>query len=187
MLLFKVENGLVKPLETTLLIAPFKKLWDRDTTKHKDRVSKEFSFIYFFCSYAADNPYKGYIDDAERKNKIVEGLFNENKWEPDMLINDGIMQFREFQHNASPSLIYFESVRKALDTLRQYWETLDMKKTTKTGMLVNKPSDVARGIEQTSSLLVKLADLEAKVLQELLSNSKTKGNRIINHFEKAAR
>ena len=188
MLLFKVEDGLVKPYETTLLITPFKRLWVRDSTEHKEIVSKEFAYIYFYCSYADDNPYKGYVDDEKRSMKIVEGIFpDDSSWTPDMMVNDGIAQFREFQYNASPSLAYFESTRNALDTLRKYWETLDMTKTTKTGMLVNKPADVARGIEQTASLLVKLSDLESKVKQEVMSSSKTRGNRVINYFEKMPR
>lgn len=188
MLLFKVEDGLVKPFETTLLIVSFRKLWDRDTTKNKEIVSKEFAYIYFYCSYSEDNPYIGYTDDEVRSRKIIEGLFKDvDQWQPDELVEDGIMQFKEFQNNASPSLAYFHSTRVALDKLREYWETLDMTKTTRSGQLLNKPSDVARGIEQTSSLLVKMADLELKVKQELMSQGKTRGNRTINYFEKAPR
>lgn len=183
--MFSAEDNAVLPWEFTLQIYPFGEMWERDKSEHKEVCGREFAYIFFYCSLRKDNPYKGYIDDTERHEKIVEGLYHDfPDWQPDALVKDGILAYEDYQENASQSLKYYKSVRKALDTLRQYWETLDMTKTTKTGMLVNKPSDVARGIEQTSSLLVKLADLEGKVQQELLTDSKTRGNRVINHFEK---
>lgn len=184
-LLFVIQDGRVFPTEECITIYPFSEIWKRDKTEKKDISNKEFGYIEFFCSYRKENPYAGYTDDKERHQKIVAGLFpDEPSWLPSTLVNDGIMVYQDFQLNASPSLKYYVSTNMALETLRMYWETLNMKKETKTGMLVNKPADVARGLKETAGLLAQNADLLIKVQQELLTNSKTRGNRIINHFEK---
>lgn len=183
--LFIIEDGIVKPSQVALTIYPFSDIWERDSSLKKDIATKEFAYIEYYCSYKKDNPYAGYTDDMERHSKIIQGLFPNNlDWMPDLLLNDAILVYQDFQLNASPTLKYFLAAKSALDTLSNYWKTLDMSKVTRTGMLLNKPSDVARGLEQTATLLSKFVDLEIKVQQELLSNNKTRGNRIINHFEK---
>jgi hypothetical protein len=183
--LFIIEDGIVKPSEVALTIYPFSDIWNRDSSLKKDIATKEFGYIEYYCSYKKDNPYYGINDDYERHQKIVKGLFPDNPdWLPDALLNDAILVYQDFQLNASPTLKHFKSARIALDTLSKFWETLDMTTKTKSGMLLHKPSDVARGLEQTATLLSKFVDLESKVQQELLSSNKTRGNRIINHFEK---
>jgi len=183
--LFVIQDGIVSPTPECLLIHPFGAISKRDKSVKKSHSSLEFTYIEFYCSYKKENPYAGYTDDRIRHTKILQGIFPDNPdWLPDPLVNDGIMVYADFQHNASPSLKYYEATDKALETLRNYWETLDMTKATKTGMLINKPSDVARGLKETAGLLAQNADLLIKVQQELLSNNKTRGNRIINHFEK---
>lgn len=183
--LFIIEDGMVRPSEIALTIYPFSEIWNRDSSLKKDIATKECAYIEFYCSYKKDNPYKGYNDDQERHDKIVKGLFPlDLNWMPDYLVTDGIMVYQDFQLNASPTLEHFINAKKALNTLSNFWKNLDMTKTIKSGALLHKPSDVARGLEQTATLLSKFVDLEIKVQQELLSSNKTRGNRIINHFEK---
>lgn len=48
--LFIVENNIAKPNTETLLIEPFKTIWERDKTKDKEQAIKEFTFIELMSS-----------------------------------------------------------------------------------------------------------------------------------------
>ena len=48
--LFIVENNIAKPNTETLLIEPFKTIWERDKTEDKGQAIKEFTFIELMSS-----------------------------------------------------------------------------------------------------------------------------------------
>ena len=72
--LFTVENAVAKPNVETLLISPFKEIWERDTSSDKSQAIKEFTFIELMTSKKKTNPYAGYADDI-RFNKLREIYF----------------------------------------------------------------------------------------------------------------
>ena len=182
--LFVIEDGVVKPTQEALVIPAVKFLRDRDKSEKKERATLEYAYVEFFCSKKKTNVYAGYIDDAVRSFKIIEGLFKKVTWKPDKAVKKVIDIYLEFQYKASPTLSFYESALVGLQKLQDYYNTIDMTLVTRGGALVNKPSDVARGLSATASLLTEFTSLREKVEQELLSNTKTKGNRTINHFEK---
>ena len=57
--LFIVENNVAKPNTETLLISPFKEIWERDLTEDKEIVLKEFTFMDLVSSKRKTNPYAG--------------------------------------------------------------------------------------------------------------------------------
>ena len=56
--LFKVENQRVTPVTETLLISPFKEIWERDTDSRKGTAILEFTYIEFISSELKTNPIK---------------------------------------------------------------------------------------------------------------------------------
>jgi hypothetical protein len=182
--LFNTEDGIVTPLEYTLLIHPFSDIWNRDLTTKKDVASVEFAYIEFLCSYAKKNPYVGYDDDIKESKVRANAARTINGWQPDELVNEGVAIYCSFRDEASPTLRFYLSNLEGAKRLQDYFKTVDLTKVTKTGMLVNKPSDVARSLSQASAIMTNLEALKVKVQQELFESNKVRANRIVNHFER---
>jgi hypothetical protein len=71
--LFKRDGYDVKVDPEALLLKPFKKIWDRDKSKDKNRAMQELGFIYFVCDPRSD--YQYLVDIEVRK----EGYFLESR------------------------------------------------------------------------------------------------------------
>lgn len=181
--LFVVEGGIVLPTEEAKCIYPFRDIWERDTTVKKDVATKEFAYIEFMCSYKKSNPFAGYAEEL-RPKYIIDRVIRINGWEPDDLIEDGIVVYKDFQTKASPSIQFYEAALNGVKTMQSYYLNLDMNKMTKGGALVNKPSDVARGLSQTAAILQNLETLREKVQQELFESNRVRANRQVNQFER---
>lgn len=180
--LFIVENNVAKPNVETLLISPYKEIWERDSTSTKDNAIKEFTYIELMVSKRKSNPYAGYSDE-QRHLKLQEMLFN-SEWRPDVLIERGLAKYVEFQKEASPTYSYYVSVSKAAEKMRDFFDSFDMtEKNERTGLPVHKPSDITRALNDTDKVLQNLNSMKDKVEQELFEQTKTRGNKQINHFE----
>lgn len=182
--LFTTDNEIIIPNENTLLIHPFSEIWKRDTTPQKDIACREFIYIEFLCSYKKSNPFTGYADDV-KESKVRSNVFHDMpKWTPDNLVNEGIAIYCSLRDEASPSLRFYLSNLEGAKKLQDYYMTMDMTATTRAGILVNKPADVARGLSEATKVLTTLEALKVKVEQELYESNKLRANRVVNHFER---
>lgn len=180
--LFAVENHIAKPNTETLLISPFKEIWERDKSEGKEIALKELTFVEFMSSKKKTNPYAGYEDD-KRFNKLKETLFEED-WEPDELIERALVKIKDFQEEASPTYQYYLSASRAASKMRTFFNEFDInERNERNGNPIYKPSDITRALNDTDKVLQNLNSLKEKVEQELFEQTKTKGNKTINPFE----
>lgn len=99
MKLFKYEGYEVKVAPEALTLKPFKKIWDRDKSKNKERAVLEFSFLYFFCDPRSD--YQYIADDDDRREAVKEGIGFDKDWKPDTALNAAAAFYRTFDSNAA--------------------------------------------------------------------------------------
>lgn len=177
--LFTVENSTALPNTETLLISPFKDIWERN--KNKETAIKEFTFIELMTSKKKTNPYAGY-SDTEREIKLKALLFDKN-WKPDNLILEGIAKVIEFQKEASPTYSYYTSVLEATEKMKDFFKTFDINETNEKGVRTFKPNEIVMAIANTDKVLQNLNSMKEKVEQELFEQTKTKSNKQINPFE----
>jgi hypothetical protein len=181
--LFTIENSIAKPQAETLLISPFKEIWDRDISKHKEIAIKEFTYIELMTSKKKTNPYAGYTDEV-RNNKLCSMLFDDKNWQPDDLVIQGIAKIIEFQKEASPTYQYYIDNLAAAEKTREFLKTIDLsERSYKTGNPIYKPKDVTSAIIDSEKVILTLAILKDKVEQELFDNVRTRANKIVNPFE----
>lgn len=179
--LFTVENLVAVPNTETLLISPFKEIWERDTSNNKEVALKEFTFIELMTSKKKTNPYSGYSDE-NRFEKLREFLFDKN-WEYDDLIESALIKVDELQKEASPTYSYYLSVLQAAEKMKAFFNTFDIDERTERGMPLYKPSDITRALNDTDKVLQNINAMKEKVEQELFEQTKTKSNKNINPFE----
>ena len=181
--LFIVEGNIAKPNPETLLIEPFKTIWERDTDVDKSIAIKEFTYMELMTSKKRSNPYAGYNEEM-RKEKLMEMLFHRlPDWEVDSLVEQGMAQIVTFQKEASPTYSYYISVLGATEKMKQFFNEFDINEVNDKGARVFKPNEIIMAIANTDKLLQNLNSMKEKVEQELFEQSKTRGMKQINPFE----
>ena len=181
--LFIVENSIAKPNTETLLISPFKEIWDRDLTEDKEIAIKEFTFMELMSSKRRSNPYAGYSDDV-RQEKLKTYLFEDTpEWVPDIEVEKGLAKIVEFQREASPTYSYYVSVLEATEKMKNFFSTFDINEVNDKGARIFKPNEIVMAISNTDKLLQNLHSMKETVEQELFEQTKTRGMKQINPFE----
>ena len=181
-LLFKVEKKMVQPNVETLLISPFKEIWERDTTKDKRYALEDMAYIEFITSVKKSNPYSGY-HSAKKKEKVKADIITRSNWVEDDLIKLGIKTLETMQRESSFSYNYYMSARAAAEKLQDFFNDFDMGAVNmKTGAPIYKPKDITSSITDTSRVLQNLNELEEKVDNEIYETTKNKGQKIVSMF-----
>ena len=119
MKLFKYEGYEVKVAPEALNLKPFKKLWDRDKSKNKEKAINEFAFLYFYCDPRSD--YQYIVDDESRMDAVKQGVGLPEDWKPDALMSAAITFYGTFDSNAARLLRMaskeLDKAQSALDAL----------------------------------------------------------------------
>jgi len=183
--MFYWDNGIVKPNPETLGVYPFSVMWNRDTSHGKDIAHLEFKFVECFCSPRKTNEFFGYDRNTNRGEKILENIRKTHPdFTPDDLIREGVEQYDEFWHNASPQLSYYESTLIAAKQIESFFRRLDMTEVNvRTGAPIYKPKEITAALADTKTVLASLSAIREQVYQEIYDSTKSKGNREINYFE----
>jgi len=181
-LLFKVEKKHVIPHTETLMISPFKEIWERDSTEYKKFAIEELSYIEFMGSIMKSNPYSGYNKD-KKEPKIREDIISREDWSPDEFVSKGIEKLKEMQRDGSPTYNYFMSAKTAAEKMQDFFESFNMTDVNiKTGNPLYKPRDITSALNDTSKVLQNLNDLKEKVDNEVYEMTKNKGQKIVSPF-----
>lgn len=179
---FKIENGIVKPSPEILLVYPFSEIWLRDKSKKKSQAILEFSYIVFLKSHKRENPFSGY-DENIRESKIIESIFKK-EFIPDDLVLEACKMIDEFEENASPSLRFYKANTKALNTLTEFLQEVDLDERDERGKLIHNPNNIQRILDNAPKTLSGHQELKKKIQQELFESSKTRANKSINSLER---
>lgn len=180
--IFLLENNVVKPTPESLLIRPFKQIWDRDKTVKKERAMKEIAYIEFMKSFKRSNPFIGY-EDFDRHRKVCQFVFDDNKYVPDEVVQQAMKVYDELQNEGSLSLRYYKSLVQGVDKLIKFVETVDLDERDLKGTAVWNPTHITNITKTAGDTLKQLNMMKEQVEQELYESSKTRGNREINIFE----
>ena len=162
MKLFKYENYEVKVSEEALILEPFKKIWNRDKSKNKDKALMELGFIYFMEDPRSD--YQYIVDKDERKKAIKEGEGFKNSWEPDKIIEDGLKLYSSFKTTSS---LLLEDTRYAIDKLRKYLREIDLNEVDDKGKPIFTLNTITSTIKQIPALIKDLDIAEKSLNKEI--------------------
>lgn len=168
MKLFKYEGYKLSIEPETLLLKPFKKIWDRDKTKSKDKAMMELGFIYFYCDIRSD--YQYIIDLEEREKEIKKGEGMLDTWKPDKDVKEAIEFYNSFKSSAELLLedtrLMVEGYRLKLKDVAQNMADLEIKDIKDLGAI----------IKQIPLLVKDLDEAERTLAKELAQNDKVRGS-----------
>lgn len=177
--LFQVEGKVVIPNTETLLIHPFKEIWERDLTPNKVYATEDFVYIEFITSMKKSNPYRQYPEE-KKHDVIVSELITRENWEPDGLVQEGIRKLEDFQKEASTTYNYYLAAKTAAEKMQDFFMEVDINERTERGSLLYKPRDITSALNDTEKVLSNLKALEKKVEEEIYETTKNRSDKQIS-------
>ena len=175
MKLFKYEGYRIVISEEALLLKPFKKIWDRDKTKNKEKAYMELGFIYFYCDPRSD--YQYLTDEEERLKSIKEGEGIPDKWNPDNIVKEAMNFYNGFKPT---SALLLEDTRNMVNGYRAKLReiTKDM-----SNLEIKDIKDIGAIIKQIPALVKDLDEAERAVSKEIIESNKVRGSQEKSIYE----
>ena len=175
MKLFKYEVYRIVISEEALLLKPFKKIWDRDKTKNKEKAYMELGFIYFYCDPRSD--YQYLTDEEERLKSIKEGEGIPDKWSPDNIVKEAMNFYNGFKPT---SALLLEDTRNMVNGYRAKLReiTKDM-----SNLEIKDIKDIGAIIKQIPALVKDLDEAERAVSKEIIESNKVRGSQEKSIYE----
>ena len=175
MKLFKYEGYRIVISEEALLLKPFKKIWDRDKTKNKEKAYMELGFIYFYCDPRSD--YQYLTDEEERLKAIKDGEGIPDKWNPDNIVKEAMNFYNGFKPT---SALLLEDTRNMVNGYRAKLReiTKDM-----SNLEIKDIKDIGAIIKQIPALVKDLDEAERAVSKEIIESNKVRGSQEKSIYE----
>ena len=142
---FDIIGGKLVLNSHNLSIPIFRRIYERDKSKEKDRAYNEISYIYHLVDIMS--PYFNY-DELEREGRLRDDYKKygiEIDYEDDLL-KEGIKEYRELSDGSDMKLL--RSVKGVLEQLSKYFDGIDFSKVNKEGKMLYDPKDVLGVIEK---------------------------------------
>lgn len=158
--LFTLKNYRVYISEEAYLLAPFKKIWDRDKSKDKSKALQELGLVYFVCDIRSD--YQYIIDEEERIKEVIQGEGMPKNYVPDKEVRDAMEFYKSFRTTAE---IFLEGTRIAANNFRNYLINIDLNEEIDGKPKYNVGS-VATALKQMPQLITDLNKAEIAVKKE---------------------
>lgn len=171
MRLLKYEGYKVVVDPEILVLKPFKKLWERDKSKSKDKALLEIAFIYFMSDPRSD--YQYITDEDNRKKMIKEGEGLPTNWEPDKVVNEAMEFYKSFK---PASALLLEDTRVAVDKLRSLLRDIDLGALDDKGKPIYTLNTITATIKQIPSLVKDLNEAEEAIAKEIAQSNKVRGS-----------
>jgi hypothetical protein len=169
--LFKRDGYEIKVEPEALLLKPFKKIWNRDRSKDKNRAMQELGFIYFVCDPRSDYQYLVDLDTRMESVKQGEGLPND--WTPDQTVKEAMEFYSSFKPT---SALLLEDTRVAVDKLREHLKNMDFNEVDDKGKPKYTLNTITSTIKQIPELIKGLDEAEKAVTSDIREMSKARGN-----------
>lgn len=178
--LFQIENNVVTFSPQALLIEPFKKIWDSDKSKSKNKATLELAFLYYFSDDRSD--FMHVLDEDERAILIKDFLSMPASFKHNTKIMvRAIHTYQKLSETTSKKMLV--STRGLLAKIASYMDNINMdERDPRTNKPIHDLSKIAATVEKVPKLVKALNAVEKEVIKERELKSQS-GNKTIAMFE----
>lgn len=180
MRLFDLVNNQLTISEEAYLLTPFKRLWDRDKTKLKERALAEMGYIYFMEDFKSD--FSDVVDEKERAVEVISVLGLPSDWKEDNVVKEAREFYRKRSEEITPLLLLRDS-KVVIDKMREYFREVDFLALDDKGRPKYDIDKLARVVERSAGILENLSKLETMVKKEVQSKKDKVGSKTKAVFE----
>jgi hypothetical protein len=156
----------------------FAKLWDRDKTDNKRQAKSELAYIYYMMDFKSD--FFEISNSQERSDQIMMNL-NMEVDPDDEDLNDALLFYEK--HTKTKIMYLLEDAYKAIDTLRNHFQTVDLTEKDEKGRVVHDSTKLMKNIADLGQVVAGLEKLEFQVKKQKQADSKLRAGREKGMFE----
>ena len=164
--LFRYEGYKIVISEEAFALKPFRQIWQRDRSTHKDKAIMELGFIYFYCDPRSD--YQYLTDEDERMEAIKEGEGLPPKWLPDKIVIEAMDFYKSFK---PISALLLEDTRFMVDKFRAKLRGMDFD-----SLEVKEFKEITAIVKQITPLIKDLDEAEKALTSEMKSSGRMRGS-----------
>jgi len=172
MRVFTLQNNVVVIEPEILAIPAFNKLYKRDRTKDKTTSFNELAYIYHVCDW--NSPYRNYTNIDERKERVKNSYFKEDKWKEDKEVQEAMDVYVEL--TKTPLMGLLEDSYYLIEVLRKYFRNATVDNI--------KSADAMTSIEKLGKAVESMRKLEEMVQAEKYSSTKVRGQKTVGYDER---
>lgn len=171
MRLLSLQNNQVTITPEALQISAFKKLWDRDKSRAKEKALLDLAYVYYFADFSS---VYSQLSKEDRARALTADIY-EGKKEPDKAVNEAVEYYEEMQGKMSPSLSFLEAALFAANKIKGYFYSVDFTLLDTNGKPVYDISKINTTLKDIGKTIDGLDQLKERVMRELQSDSKIRG------------
>ncbi len=175
MTIFQQVDNTIKISPEVLQIPEFKALWD----SHKDKYVSHQEFCYLFNMVSVKSVYSNY-EVSVRESKVIKDFIQVKGWKRSPLLQKAMDKFVELEN--TPNMRFLRSAKNALNSLTEYFNSIDFSLTDKMGRPIYDISKVTAALEKAGKIIESLDKLNEKVEKEM-SVQKIRGGGQASKYE----
>ena len=173
MQLFEFKNYQLSISPQAYALKPFAAIWNRDKSTGKKKAIQQLSYVFFYVDFRSD--FSGIFDDDERHEAVCLGIDLETSYKPDKLVLAAMEYYRRMSE--TPTLRLLRAVKKSLDRLTDYFDTVDFNAVDKAGKLTYDLAKYKSTVKDLAEMVDSMDKLDKKVKSELRQASEAGGSR----------
>jgi predicted RecB family nuclease len=170
MKLVKLENYQLTIEPELLLLKPFRRLYNNDKTKDKNKFIDFLTIVYFV--YDTRSEYNYIVDETQRIEEVCKSNgFNVPKFSKEEL--ECIEIYKNMTFTTSSLLL--QDTKIAIDKVRQFLRDIDLSMTDDKGKPVYTINSVTTAIKQIPQLAKDVMEAEKMVAKEIMEQGRARG------------
>lgn len=170
MRLVKLENYQITFNEELLLLAPFKKLYEKDKSADKGRFMEFLSIVYFTFDPRSDYSY--IINENERLKEVcVSNGYKVPKFSA--VETECINLYKQLNTTVTQELL--NSTKIAISKVREFLENVDLYAVDSKGKPLYTINNITSAIKQIPQLVKDVTDAEKAVTKEIEEQGRARG------------
>lgn len=169
--LINIENYELNVNPNILLIRPFRKLWNSDRSKAKEKFYQQLSYLYFMVDPRSSYSY--ITEDAVKSKTIIDQEGLPKDFKPSETLKEAMEIYRKQTVTKSYELL--ESTYKACDKIRIFLENVNLSEEDDKGKPKYQISSITSAIDKILGLIEKLQILKKKVEQDVEETTRARG------------
>lgn len=171
MKLIEFDGADFKVADEAFLIRPIRELFEADKSRRKEGFWRQISYLWFMCD--PRSTYSYLVDEGARAKEIKaqEGLGDD--WEPSPTLREAMDVYRK--NCVTTSSLLLEGMRKGIDNLRVFLETVNLSERDKNDKPVYQVSTMTAALKQIPDLAKALVEAERALAKDFESDDRARG------------